>query len=467
MLVIMWSPKSRSESAARRVYRLCSLRVAASIVSSWASSSGKRSSASMTMRPVGTALVDTTATVRSRSAVSRFFALPAPSRSNAEVEVARRRPASCGAAGSGSRERRRSQTTGPPFCERPVWSSPDTYRPSSSAAMPSTWFTVTTPVPPMPIMRTPKSSSPTSRAGSGSSTSSVGRAVLRLLAAGTTVRKEGQSPSRQERSLLQDAWWICVLRPNSVSTGCTERQFDFWPQSPQPSQTRSLIQTRSAGSGALPRLRLRRSSAAHSWSWISTVTPSTAASSCCAAEQLLAVAQLGDLGQLDAAVAAGVLGRDDDPAHALELQPAGEVRHAQLALDGLAAGHGHVLVVEQLVGDVHAGRHRRAHRERAGVVEGAVAEVLDEVAVVGERRHADPLRALAAHLGDAGDVALALGVQEHHRVAADPGADERAFRGLHRAVVRAAGAEERCALRHRQLRRPAVDLGELAKARLH
>jgi hypothetical protein len=33
------------------------------------------------MRPVGTALVDTTATVRSRSAVTRFFALAAPSRS--------------------------------------------------------------------------------------------------------------------------------------------------------------------------------------------------------------------------------------------------------------------------------------------------------------------------------------------------------------------------------------------------
>ncbi len=83
--------------------------------------------------------------------------------------------------------------------------------------------------------------------------------------------------------MLHEAWWICVLRPNSVSTGSTERQLDFLPQSPQPSQTRSLIQIRSAGSGALPRLRLRRSSAAHSWSWIRTVTPSTSASSCWAA----------------------------------------------------------------------------------------------------------------------------------------------------------------------------------------
>jgi len=79
--------------------------------------------------------------------------------------------------------------------------------------------------------------------------------------------------------LLQDAWWIRVLRPNSVSTGCTDRQFDFAPQSPQPSQTRSLMRIRSAGSMASPRLRLRRSSVAHSWSWIRTVTPRAPASS--------------------------------------------------------------------------------------------------------------------------------------------------------------------------------------------
>jgi hypothetical protein len=49
-------------------------------------------------------------------------------------------------------------------------------------------------------------------------------------------------------------------------------------------------------------------------------------------EQLAAVAQLGDLGQLHAAVAARVLGCDDDAAHALELEPAGQVGHRQLAL---------------------------------------------------------------------------------------------------------------------------------------
>ena len=66
--------------------------------------------------------------------------------------------------------------------------------------------------------------------------------------------------------MLQDDWWIWVLRPNSVSTGCTLRQFDFTPQSPQPSHTASLMTTRMAGSGSLPRLRRRRFSAAHRWS---------------------------------------------------------------------------------------------------------------------------------------------------------------------------------------------------------
>ena len=56
------------------------------------------------------------------------------------------------------------------------------------------------------------------------------------------------------------------LRPNSVSTGTTDRQFDLALQSPQPSHTSSLMKTRVAGSGRLPRLRRRRFSAAQVWS---------------------------------------------------------------------------------------------------------------------------------------------------------------------------------------------------------
>ena len=57
-----------------------------------------------------------------------------------------------------------------------------------------------------------------------------------------------------------------VLRPNSVSTGCTDRQLLLTPQSPQPSHTASLITTRVVRTGKRPRLRSRRASAAHRWS---------------------------------------------------------------------------------------------------------------------------------------------------------------------------------------------------------
>ena len=49
--------------------------------------------------------------------------------------------------------------------------------------------------------------------------------------------------------MLQEDWSMARLRPNSVSTGTTERQLDFTLQSPQPSQTSSLMKTRVAGSG--------------------------------------------------------------------------------------------------------------------------------------------------------------------------------------------------------------------------
>ena len=67
--------------------------------------------------------------------------------------------------------------------------------------MPSIWLTVTTPVPPIPIMCRAKASAGTLRMGSGSSTSGNGvsrRAFFMAPAAGSTVRKDGQSPSRQE-----------------------------------------------------------------------------------------------------------------------------------------------------------------------------------------------------------------------------------------------------------------------------
>ena len=66
--------------------------------------------------------------------------------------------------------------------------------------------------------------------------------------------------------MLQDDWSIARLVPNSVSTGVTDRQLEATEQSPQPSQTAWLMNTRLLGSGKVPRLRRRRFSAAQVWS---------------------------------------------------------------------------------------------------------------------------------------------------------------------------------------------------------
>ena len=141
--------------------------------------------------------------------------------------------------------------------------------------------------------------------------------------------------------------------------------------------------------------------------------------------QLVAVSHLGDRGQGDAAIALGLGRGDHDAGHALELQQPGDGRHVELALGVLAAGHGDGGVVEQPVGHVHPRGHRGADGQRARVMEGAVAQVLDEVRVVGERRQADPLRALAAHLRHAHQLpAAAALVERDHGVAADAHAHE-------------------------------------------
>ena len=99
----------------------------------------------------------------------------------------------------------------------------------------------------------------------------------------STVTNDGQKPFTHEKSLLHDDWSIVRLRPNSVSTGAIDTQFDCTPQSPQPSQTSSLMTTRLAGSGNLPRFLRRRFSAAQVWSYSRTVQPGMSRISRCTA----------------------------------------------------------------------------------------------------------------------------------------------------------------------------------------
>ena len=110
----------------------------------------------------------------------------------------------------------------------------------------------------------------------------------------------------------------------------------------------------------------------------------------------------------------------------------------QPALMALTAGHCDGVIEQNLVGDVGVRRDGETYRERATVIVGAVAEILEDVAARRERRLADPVRALPAHMG------VALGRAIHplrHEMAADAGISAHAVRHARRRVVRTAGAE--------------------------
>jgi hypothetical protein len=114
--------------------------------------------------------------------------------------------------------------------------------PSRCAAMPRMAPMVTTPVPADAIDENSERLVAdrfgifgSGRAGQSPSAICVGAIFFGF--APCTVTKDGQKPLTQEKSLLQLDWSIVRLRPNSVSSGCTETQFDLTPQSPQPSQT--------------------------------------------------------------------------------------------------------------------------------------------------------------------------------------------------------------------------------------
>ncbi len=86
----------------------------------------------------------------------------------------------------------------------------------------------------------------------------------------STVTKLGQKPLTHEKSVLQVLWLMLRLRPNSVSSGSTLKQLLCALQSPQPSQTRSLMTTRLEMAGLTPfnaaRFKRLRFSVAQVWS---------------------------------------------------------------------------------------------------------------------------------------------------------------------------------------------------------
>ena len=111
----------------------------------------------------------------------------------------------------------------------------------------------------------------------------------------------------------------------------------------------------------------------------------------------------------------------------------------QAAVEGLAAGHGDGVVVEDLVGDVDAGCDGGADGEGAGVDVGAVAEVLEDVVAVVENG-ASPIQLAPSPpiwVKPSGVAVHPLG----HVVAADAGIGAGAFGHPGRGRMRAAGAE--------------------------
>ena len=235
--------------------------------------------------------------------------------------------------------------------------------------------------PPTPATRMLNGRPPSTRggrSGSGRAASPAGtstRAPPRRGVAPWTLTKLGQKPSTHEKSLLQADWSIWRLRPYSVSRGSTERQFDFALQSPQPSQTRWLMNVRRSGSAIAPRLRRRRFSAAQVLVVDEDAHPPDLA------KLALDAVEVPPVGELRAGrehrprpVLLGLVGHEPDGLDPLPPHLAADRGRVDGPVMGLPAGHRHRVVEEDLVGDVDPGRDARPDREEPGVVVGAVAE---------------------------------------------------------------------------------------------
>ncbi len=143
-------------------------------------------------------------------------------------------------------------------------------------------------------------------------------------------------------------------------------------------------------------------------------------------------------GKIARRVLAGIVGDDDDLGDPFGRDLARDGGRRERTVERLAAGHRDRIVVEDLVGDVDLRGDRGAQREAAAVVVRAVAEVREDVLLVGERRLADPRHAFAAHVRERR--CLAVHPDRHH-VTADAGRGAAAFGDVGRRIVRAARAE--------------------------
>ena len=254
-----------------------------------------------------------------------------------------------------------------------------------------------------------------------------------------TVTKAGQNPLRQEKSLLQDDWSICRLMPERRRFRLDRHAFRLDGAIAAALADRLVDDDADVGVGQPAAL----APAAFLGGAGLFVDDRGRAGD---------IAQLGlDPGEVVAmigpharrqiarAVGRRIFADDNDPDHPFGEQLRRHPADADRSVDGLPPGHRDGVVVEDLVGHVHAGGDRSADREKAGMEVGTVADVLKHMRRFGEGREADPVRALAAHLGRRhGRVGA---VEQHQGVAADPREGEAAFRQPGRCVVRAARTE--------------------------
>ena len=157
--------------------------------------------------------------------------------------------------------------------------------------------------------------------------------------------------------------------------------------------------------------------------------------------KIIAMAKCGIGGELGRAVFFQIVGDYDRFAHALGFELARKIGNGERSSSLLAARHGDRGVVENLVSDVDARRYAGGDGHGPRVEVRAVADVLKNVMAIDEGRHADPGRALTAHVGEERIAAAQVRELRGHGMTAYAAAGDLAFQQQRGAIVRAAGAE--------------------------
>ncbi len=247
--------------------------------------------------------------------------------------------------------------------------------------------------------------------------------------------------------MLQTDWLIWRLRPNAVSLGSSAIQFDCSPQSPQPFADFFADQVALRDIGILAPLAQAFALGGTGLFVDDHRHAGMGADIALHGIELVAMMKCGDRGIVRALpMARQILGHQRNALHAFGMDLAGDIRRGDAAvetlpLDRLTTGHRDRAVDQDLVGDVAAGRDIGADREQPGMKIRAVAEILEYVLTLHERRLPDPRRPLAAHVVHADGPAI--GQPRRQSVTADTAHRNRTLRYVGRGIVRTPGAETR------------------------